>query len=168
MRPDNTVIGHLFAAGEAGSITANQYQAGQDVAELLIFGKIAGENAAKSEELSTNFEVENIADLSSDEGRKEFKVNKNQYIGSSNSGMGNELVVRVTVEPNTKKIIDVEVLQQSETEDIGQKALAILPQEVIDKNSTDVDAVSAFKEAVNNALEKMNDKTDANSGASKK
>ncbi|WP_161494936.1 FAD-binding protein [Lactobacillus sp. HT06-2] len=55
VRPDGSSIFGLFGAGEAGSITTNQYQAGQDVAELLIFGKIAGDNVAKmSADIATN------------------------------------------------------------------------------------------------------------------
>ena len=39
-------IPHLFAAGECGSIHSYQYQGGFNLAECLIFGRIAGENAA--------------------------------------------------------------------------------------------------------------------------
>lgn len=39
-------IPHLYGAGELGGINANQYQGGGNLAECLIFGKIAGEQAA--------------------------------------------------------------------------------------------------------------------------
>lgn len=40
-------IPHLYSAGEFGGINANMYNGGGNLAECLIFGKIAGENAAK-------------------------------------------------------------------------------------------------------------------------
>ena len=36
----------LFSAGECGGVNALYYQGGGNVAECLVFGKIAGENAA--------------------------------------------------------------------------------------------------------------------------
>ena len=41
-------IPHLYSAGELGSLNAFQYQGGNNLAECLIFGRIAGENAATS------------------------------------------------------------------------------------------------------------------------
>ena len=40
-------ISGLFSAGECGGVNAFYYQGGGNVAECLVFGKIAGENAAK-------------------------------------------------------------------------------------------------------------------------
>jgi len=74
--------------------------------------------------------------------------------------MGNEIVVRVTMDGSDIK--NVEILKQSESEDYGAKAVRMLPQEIIEANSTDVDAVSgasvssaAIKEAVQDALKKV-------------
>ena len=68
------------------------------------------------------------------------------------------LKVSVTVEDG--KIADVEITEQNETEGFAEPALEQIPQAIVDKNSTDVDAVSgatvtstAIKEAVDNALE---------------
>lgn len=75
--------------------------------------------------------------------------------------MGNEIVVRVTVDDD-KNIQDVEVLKQSESEDYGLKAVKELPKEIVKKNSVDVDTISgasassrAIKEAVQNALKQI-------------
>ncbi|GEO58531.1 hypothetical protein LBO01_16600 [Companilactobacillus paralimentarius] len=75
--------------------------------------------------------------------------------------MGNEIVVRVTVDDD-KNIQDIEVLKQSESDDYGLKAVEELPKEIVAKNSVDVDTVSgasasskAIKEAVQNALNKV-------------
>lgn len=44
--PDNQPIPHLYSAGELGGVSAGRYQAGENIAECLISGKIAGQNAA--------------------------------------------------------------------------------------------------------------------------
>lgn len=46
MGADGNPIPHLYGAGELGSINAFQYQGGCNLGECLIFGRIAGENAA--------------------------------------------------------------------------------------------------------------------------
>ncbi|HJG16204.1 MAG TPA: hypothetical protein K8V06_08755 [Ligilactobacillus salivarius] len=43
-------VPHLYGAGELGGISAGRYQAGENIAECLIFGKIAGLNAARVKE----------------------------------------------------------------------------------------------------------------------
>lgn len=78
------------------------------------------------------------------------------YTGTAD-GFGGDLTVEVTVEEG--KIANVDVVEQSETEDIAGDALANIPAAIVEKNSTDVDAESgatvtsdAIKEAVENAL----------------
>lgn len=70
----------------------------------------------------------------------------------------NPLKVSVTVTDG--KIADVEVTEHEETPGFYEPALEEIPAAIVDKNSTEVDAVSgatvtsnAIKEAVNNALE---------------
>lgn len=162
LRPDGSVISGLYGAGEAGSITTNQYQAGQDVAELLIFGKIAGENVTKENSNIANIVETNKEYLSSDEKAISYDLNANQYIGQSNQGMGNELVVKVTVKPDSKNIENIDVVKQSETKEIGEKIIKPLLNNIVKANSTNVDAISgasltsnAVKEAVNDAISKI-------------
>lgn len=73
--------------------------------------------------------------------------------------MGNELVVRITVDDdlNLKK---VEVLQESESEDYDERAIKALPSVMVDQNTWKVDSVSgastsshAMRQAVKRALE---------------
>lgn len=164
--PDNNVIPHLYAVGELGSLMGRKYNGGSNLAENLIFGKIAGENAAKQkaqvqEPANDQFSQvasTNNAGLGSDVGEENFETGKDQYIGKSTAGMGNEIVVRVTVDDN-KDIKNVEVLKQSESDDYGLKAVEELPKDIVAKNSIDVDSISgasasskAIKEAVGNAL----------------
>ena len=76
--------------------------------------------------------------------------------------MGNELVVKVTVKPNSNEIQKIDVVKQSETKEIGEKIIKPLLNNIVKANSTDVDAISgasltsnAVKEAVNNAISKI-------------
>ena len=143
LKPDSSAIKGLYSAGEAGSITTNQYQAGQDVAELLIFGKIAGENVAQE----PGEKVENVAPLdpkilASDEQTENYQLGANQFLGKSDQGMGNEFVVKVTMDKNNQNIQDINVIKQSETKEIGQKIIKPLLHNIIESNSTNIDAVS--------------------------
>ncbi|WP_300561779.1 FMN-binding protein, partial [Companilactobacillus sp.] len=171
--PNGDLIPHLYSAGEFGGINANEYQGGQNLAECLIFGKIAGENAAvpkATSQLSTPLEQTSVpveaapaSNLGSDnaDSDKEFTTADNQYLGKSNSGMGGEVVVRVTVDDN-QNIKNVEILQQSESDDVASDALAELPKRIVEKNTYDVDSVSgasassrAIKDAVKDAMTKV-------------
>ena len=39
-------IPHLYAAGECGGVTSHMYQGGGNMADNMIFGQVAGRNAA--------------------------------------------------------------------------------------------------------------------------
>ncbi|APX71752.1 FAD-binding protein [Companilactobacillus allii] len=172
---DGEVIPKLYSAGELGSMMGRKYNGGSNLAEDLIIGKIAGENAAAgvTNDL-TGYDAEtsasqhdknkNIGTLGSDISKDNFKTGPNQYIGKSSAGMGNEIVVRVTVDDNND-IKNVEILKQSESDDYGLKAIEQLPKDIVAKNSIEVDAISgasasskAIKEAVGNALKKSGNK----------
>ncbi|WEV39636.1 FAD-dependent oxidoreductase [Lactobacillus sp. ESL0681] len=155
-------IPHLYSAGELGGICANQYQGGGNLAECLIFGKIAGEMAAETKAaiVSEKPAASANADLTSDLKEEQYATGANQYIGKSKQGMGDELVVRVTT-PNGKDIEQVEVLKQAESDDYGLKAVKELPTAMVKENTVDVDAVSGasstsrgLKDAVKDALNK--------------
>ena len=161
---DQKVLPHLYAAGELGHIGANQYNGGGDIADCLIFGKLAGENAAKTKDdqvVSGASASENNTDaafLESEAKQEDYSTAENQYIGKSTSGMGNEIVVRVTVDSD-KRPTNIEVLKESESPDYGEKAIKKMKQEMLTNKTVNVDAVSgasassrAFKEAVESAL----------------
>lgn len=87
-------------------------------------------------------------------------VGANQYLGRSNAGVGNEVVVRITVDDD-KKLKDIEILKQSET-GIGVQAIESMPKEMISKNIYEVGSISgasatsrALKEAVKDAMNKI-------------
>lgn len=134
----------------------------------MIFGKIAGLNAARVKEevfehtaeepdaVSSASQTEKKVNLGSDLDVKEtYMVGANQYLGRSNAGVGNEVVVRITVDDD-KKLKDIEILKQSET-GIGAQAI-----ESISKNTYEVDSISgasatsrALKETVKDAMSKI-------------
>lgn len=153
-------IPHLFGAGELGGICSNLYQGGANVAECLIFGRIAGENVVKAVDPlmdNANKTYNNINDILMAEKNIDISVNPDQYIGSSTAGIGGKMIVRVTYKDH--QIKNIEVLENHESEDVGLKALKIMPQEMVANNSIDVDAVSgasatsrALKSAVKDAL----------------
>ena len=76
-------------------------------------------------------------------------------------GMGDELIVRITVDAK-QNLQRVEVLQQNESADVSQEALRVLPQQMVTQNTYDVDVISgatatskALKAAVQDALKQM-------------
>ncbi len=160
-------IPHLYSAGELGGITAFQYQGGGNVAECLIFGKIAGENAAAAKaELPAYVAVpveSNVVytlgvdnDLLAEEAA--YETAENQAVGTG-SGMGGDVVVRVTFDG--EKITGVEVLKQAETAGLGDVALTAVADAIVAANGTEVDNVSgatisskAMKAAVEEAMSK--------------
>ena len=134
------------------------------MAECMILGKIAGKNAASAKEPLPAYAVSAVeaplaytlgveSDLTEE---TTYETAENEYLGKG-QGIGGEIVVKVTMDGSSMAAIDV--LEQSETPDIGGKALETLPQAVLDAQSVDVDAVSgatttsnAFFTAVSEAL----------------
>ena len=133
------------------------------MAECLIFGKIAGEQAARVksdvDDVELSEPVPSINDLVAGDRIDKIELGPDQYVGSTEAGIGGRIVVRVTYKDDT--IRNVEVLENHETEGIGAVAIQKLPNEIVKANSTDVDAVSgastttrAVEEAVNKAINK--------------
>ncbi len=164
---DGNPIPHLYSAGEFGGLTARTYQGGTNVAECLVFGPIAGRNAAAPKDPLPVYAVaaaeSNLVyvpghetDLKTDK-TYDYETADNQYLGVSPNGMGGDLVVRVTVDGDA--IANVEVMEHNETVGKGTPAIENLPDAIIAANSTDVDDISgatisskAIKEAVEDAL----------------
>lgn len=170
---DQNVIPHLYSAGELGSSITNLYQGGTNLANCLIFGKIAGQNAAQTKDdimftrydhvasVLQNQNLPNNTFFKSDVKEENYTTEKNQYIGKSNKGIGDEIVVRITTD-GKKDLKKVEVLKHSESDEYGLKAIKELPNEMVEKNTYDVDAVSGasnttlgLKDAVQDALKKI-------------
>ncbi|MDF7639019.1 FAD-binding protein [Lactobacillus sp. ESL0791] len=160
---NNQPLAHLFSAGELGGMCVNRYQGGGNLAECLIFGKIAGENAAKTNSEQKAIKLVNaisaVNDLVAGSREDTVELGPNQYLGSSEAGIGGKILVRVTY--SDKQIKNVEVLENHETEGIGATAIKELPKQIVAANSTKVDAASgassttrALEEAVDRAIKK--------------
>ena len=167
--PEHKAIPHLYGAGELGSNMSNLYQGGSDLADCLIFGKIAGQNAAHPKDDIAEVNVPSPKHekplkprpLASDIKKEEYPTGPEQYIGKSTKGMGDEIVVRVTADKQ-KNLKNIEVLKQAESDDYGQKAINVLPAKMVNANTVDVDAISGasnttrgLKDAVRDALSKI-------------
>lgn len=165
----NKPIPHLYSAGELGGVTAHDYQGGGNIAECLVFGQIAGKNAATAKDALPPFNTEVVASsLKYTKGVRndltkaaktaaDYEAGENQYVGIGHGGMGGDIAVRATVVDG--KIEAIEVLEHSETAGISDPAFAQIPAKVIETNSTDVDTVSgctmtskALIEAIKNAV----------------
>ncbi len=158
---DGKPIPHLFSAGECGSIWADIYQGAGNIGECFSFGLISGANAAKHKEdrvaeslltaepvnFTVSKQVENVA------------LQEDEAIGVG-TGIGGEVKVKVKVSDG--KIIDVEILEQNETPEIGGRAFEGLVNQVIGGNTAEIDGVSgatitssAFRNAVADALSQL-------------
>ena len=165
---DGNPIPHLYSAGEMGGITACMYQGGTNVAECLIFGEIAGKNAAAAKEALPAYaaaaKVESTPltlGMDTDaNAAKTYEAGENQYVGVG-KGLMADVAVRVTMAGDT--ISNVEVIEHFETPGIGTLAVDAVPAKLIGcKTAADVDAVdavatatvtsNAIKEAVKAAL----------------
>ena len=145
-------IPHLYSAGELGGICAFQYNSGGNLGECMVFGKIAGTNAAAEKEplaayeplaqvaADIKYQPGDVTDLGAAADTSAYEVGENQYIGSDANGIGGKIVVRVTYADGT--ISDVEVLEQNETPEFGGAALEELPAKVVEANSTEVDVIT--------------------------
>ena len=164
---DGEPIPHLYSAGEFGGMTPYQYNGGGNMAECLIFGSIAGANAAVEKDplpvLPMGVESNIVYTAGSGSHQvdpdpaQSVQLGDNEYLGTSTLCMGNELAVKVTMDGD--KIAAIDIVQQQETAGVGSKALDALPAQIIEAQSTEVDAVAgatvsstALKDAVNNAL----------------
>lgn len=166
---DGNPIPHLYSAGEMGGITSCMYQGGTNIAECFIFGQISGKNAAapkgeaakyvaREQVTSTPAMPGEITDVGA--AKADFEAGENQYIGTGKGMMG-DITTRVTLADN--KISAVEVLEQSETDGIGSRAIEELPGKFVGcATAAEIDAIdtvsgatltsNGLKEAVKAAL----------------
>ena len=160
-------IPHLYSAGELGGICAFQYNSGGNIAECIIFGSIAGTNAAAEKDALPAYNqdpkveanIEYVAGESGDEDVvEEVELGENEYLGSSESCMGDVLELKATIVDGTVTAIDF--VKNTETPEYGGYALETLVEEALETGSADIDMVSgatltsvAFIEALSEAIE---------------
>ena len=162
---NGNAIPHLYSCGELGGITTNLYNGGGTVAECIIFGKIAGMNAAAPKAELEPIHLQQVESnlvytLGNDPDQVEeekIQLAENEYVGVGNVGMGGTITVKVTLEESTIKAI--EILEHNETPGISDKGINEIPAAIISAQSTQVDTISgvtmtskAIINAVNDAL----------------
>lgn len=162
-------IPHLYSAGEFGGICAHQYQGGGNVAEVIIFGQLAGQNAAAAKEALPEGLVTDVMDnaqytpgVMTDivvADYSHIELGENEYLGVGEGGMGGNVVCKVKIVDG--KIEAIEVVEHAETAGISDPAIANMPGAIIAAQSVEVDNVSgasmtstAIKNAVADAMAK--------------
>lgn len=104
-------------------------------------------------------------DLASASVLSHYSTGKDQYLGVSEAGIGGRVIVRITYSDDQLK--KVEVLEEHESEDVGQKAMDQLPKTMVELNTYEVDSVTgastssrALKSAVKDAEQKAKHATE--------
>ncbi|HWR21935.1 MAG TPA: FAD-binding protein [Feifaniaceae bacterium] len=157
---DGNAIPHLYSAGELGSYYADIYNGGGNLSECIFSGREAGTNAAAAkQDISARSVMEGKTPAVPVADNKQQSAAPEGVLVGEGSGIGGKLVVHVKMDAD--KIASVEVVSQSETEGIADKALEQIPAAIVAAQSTEVDAVSgatvtseAIKAAVADALSK--------------
>ena len=170
IKTDGTEIPHLFAGGGVtegfSSNGDSNYMAGNGLLQAFVFGRIAGQSAAKDVTTSVNAEEfkaqeKELQDLS-DVGLTEVKVSDAVYKDGSYAGVGKGRNgdINVTVTVKDSKISEVKIDSHQETAGIADPAIEKIPEIIVKANGTEIDAVSGatmtsqgILSAVNNALE---------------
>jgi len=135
------VIPHLYSAGEIGSMFSSIYQGTGNLGECVAFGRISGKNAAniKNDILLKSVMEGKIPTAASWKEPEEIILKSGEFIGVD-KGIGGPLKVKVTMEND--KIVQVEVVYHNETRGMSSNAIKLIPEDIVKKQSTDVDVIS--------------------------
>ena len=163
----------LFSGGELGSIFPDMYNGGGNLGETMIFGRIAGRNAAHRAQGTfegatepARYEQQDLDDAdaqakadkaAADAALLDAPLADGTYQGTG-KGYASDIVLDVTIEGG--KIADVQVVSSNETATLGEVALpeyAAAIVETQDPAQIDVAAgasntLKGFQEAINDAL----------------
>ncbi len=169
---DGLPIEGLFEGGEMGSVFADMYNGGGNLSETMVFGRFAGQNAAKraksefegaTEPAMTHQEKldAEAAAAAAESAVDVASVPDGTYEGSG-QGYGGKITLSVTVEGG--RITSCEVVESSETETIGELALPTYCEEIVEtQDPAAVDIASGasntlrgFQAAVEDALSQAN------------
>ncbi|MBP3427011.1 MAG: FAD-binding protein [Clostridia bacterium] len=169
LNTEGNPIPHLYSAGEFGGICSLHYQGGGNIAEVIIFGQLAGQNAAAAKEaLPEGLVTDVMTDAKYTPGvmtdivvadYSHIELGENEYLGIGEGGMGGVVVCKVKIVDG--KIEEIEVVEHAETAGISDPAIANMPGKIIEAQSVEVDNVSgatltstAIKNAVADAMSK--------------
>ena len=156
LKEDGTAITGLFAAGEVtGGVHGANRLGGNAVTDIVVFGRIAGTNAAKyvadnGGHTEATIKVEKEEETAAPEVDGGYK--DGVYTGTG-KGNGGDVTVEVTVEGGN--IVKVELTDHKETPGIYEGAETAVVNEIIKTQSTEVDSVTGAtltSEAIKNAV----------------
>ena len=158
MSRNGGTIPHLYGAGELGSIWSHKYSGSGNISESLVFGRLAGANAAVvKSDVSQESVLGGKPGFRPDETAPLYQLQPGEKLGIGR-GMGG--VIAIAVKTDGGKIVSIRVLNQHETPGIGGKAIATLPNEAVANNGK-IDNVSGtsvtsngFRTALADALSK--------------
>ena len=157
IKNDGSIIKGLYAAGEVtGGLHGANRLGGNAVADIMIFGRNAGLNAAQYAKTKGFKPFELLVEKESDEVAKgNFK---DGTFKASAKGRNGDVELEVVVSDGS--ITDIKILNHNDTETFFESAKDIIVKNIINKQSVDVDVVSgatlsskAIIEAVSKALE---------------
>lgn len=147
-------VSGLYAMGNCAGVGAPGPAyggAGGTIGPAFVMGVLAAQHAAARTDVTDNdfYTVDVVV------GEK-IELNENEYIGTGN-GIGGPVKVKVKIEEG--KMTAIEVVEQNETVGIGDKAIEVIPQKILEAQNTDIEMVSgatvtskAIIEAVKDAL----------------
>ena len=160
---DGIVIPGLYAAGEVtGGVHGGNRLGGNAVADITVFGRIAGSSAeqyVKDHGGNTERTISAPLKIETPKATPEVKGNyKDGLYTGTGTGNNGEIKVRVTVKDGS--ITDIEVMEQKETENLFESAKEGVLPEIIRTQKLEVDTVAGathssqgLMEAVRNALD---------------
>ena len=163
----------LFSGGELGSIFPDMYNGGGNLGETMVFGRIAGRNAAHRAQGTfegatepARYEQQDLDDAAAqakadkaaaDAAFVGAKLADGTYQGTG-KGYSSDIVLDVTVEDG--KIAKVDVVSSAETATLGEVALPEYAEAIVEtQDPTQIDVAAGasntlkgFVEAINDAL----------------
>lgn len=162
---DGYPIEGLFSAGELGSIFCDLYNGGGNLGETVVFGRMAGQNAAMRAQGKFTGTTEPVTTWmgEDDEDEASSSIVAGPYTDGvyEGNGHGFNANIKVSVTVTDGKISNIEVLEHAETPGIGEAALPDYCKQTVETQNLDLDVVSSasntlrgYKEAVNDALSK--------------
>ena len=165
LKADGTVIKGLYAAGgvmEGFSDTAGPgYMSGNGLLQALVFGRLAGEEAASTTRSEAKVVVKEFEDNTKpSEGNETEQPAENEIYKDGTyegRGEGHNGPIKVKVTVAGEKITAIEVLEQVETEVIYKAAEQPVIQAMIEANSVTVDTITGATKSSEGIMEAVQD-----------
>lgn len=177
VKHDGTPIEGLFVGGELGSIFPDMYNGGGNLGETMVFGRLAGQNAAHRAQGTFEGAAEpakTLCQLNAEAAAQQGGQAANTAIADMEladgiyegrgTGFGGAITLSVTVEGGGS-ITACDIVSDSETENIGHAALPDYCAQIIDTQDASLVDISTgasntlrgFQAAIADALEQASE-----------